>query len=160
MTAVRIAGALDARIIAELLNAVIKAGGTTAMTNPVTTDELGQYIARSQRAVWLVAEDGAGALLGVQWIEQSDDLPADTADIATFAHIGKTGLGTGSALFEKIKPLARRQNFRWISAEIRADNAGGLAFYQSRGFEDYGRKPAQRLPNGRVVDKVLKLYRL
>ena len=48
----------------------------------------------------------------------------------------------------------------WINAEIRADNAGGLIYYQSRGFEDYGRIEGRRLADGTVVDKVLKRFDL
>ena len=71
-----------------------------------------------------------------------------------------SGLGIGSALFEATKRVARDIGYVWINANIRADNAGGLAYYQSRGFEDYGRKERVRMPDGRVFDKVLKRYNL
>jgi ribosomal protein S18 acetylase RimI-like enzyme len=46
----------------------------------------------------------------------------------------------------------------WINANIRADNEGGLIYYQSRGFRDYGRREGVALASGLVVDKVLKRY--
>ena len=55
---------------------------------------------------------------------------------------------------------ARRFGYSWINASIRADNAGGLAYYQSRGFETYDRKTNVRLDNGLVVEKIMKRYDL
>ena len=69
----------------------------------------------------------------------------DAAEIATFTKIGKTGLGIGSALFRATEKAARGLGYTWINANIRADNAGGLAYYQSRGFEDYGRKTGHQI---------------
>ena len=56
--------------------------------------------------------------------------------------------------------MCRDHGYVWINAEIRADNTGGLIYYQSRGFEDYGRIKDYRLDDGMVVDKVLKRYDL
>lgn len=160
MIHVRRAGALDARAMAELLNEIIALGGTTALTRPVTADDLARAMAEHPRNAWHLAEDEAGAVLGFQWIEQIDSLPPEAASIATFARVGRTGLGIGSVLFEATRQAARDLGFRWISADIRADNEGGLAYYQSRGFEDYDRKADVVLGDGTVVDKVLKRYEL
>lgn len=155
------AGALHASDMAALLNEVIAQGGTTAITEPVAPAVMQDLMARGQgRSAWHVAEDAQGRVMGFQWIEPSEALPPEAADIATFARIGHTGLGIGSALFEETKRAALQFGYAWISANIRADNAGGLAYYQSRGFEDYGRIPNYRLGDGQVVDKVLKRYDL
>jgi hypothetical protein len=50
--------------------------------------------------------------------------------------------------------------YAWINANIRADNEGGLIYYQSRGFRDYDRWEGYQLPSGLVVDKVLKRFDL
>ncbi len=162
---VRRAGPLDARPMAELLNAVIAQGGTTALTEPVTTALLQTWMQRDPRAIWHIAEDDSGTLLGFQYIEphasHGDDPHGDrVAQIATFARVGHTGMGIGSALFEATRTAARAAGYTWINAEIRADNSGGLIYYQSRGFEDYGRIEGYLLGDGSRVDKQLKRYDL
>ena len=157
---VRRAGALDAKAIADLLNEVILEGGTTALTTEVSGDDIALRMQNVPRNMWHIAEDEKGELLGFQWIEQLDSLPVEAASIATFARVGKTGLGIGTKLFEQTKAAAKALDYRWINADIRADNEGGLIYYQSRGFEDYGSKKAVTLSNGLIVDKVLKRYDL
>ena len=155
----RRAGPLDARPMAELLNAIIAKGGTTALTDPVTSGDLRGWMA-TPGAIWTVAEGDDGALMGFQWVEPLPDLPPDTVSIATFSRVGQTGLGIGSALFVATVEASKRAGFRWISAEIRDDNIGGLTYYKSRGFEEVGRKAGIRLGNGLIVGKVLTRYEL
>ena len=156
----RAATALDARQMAALLNAIIEEGGTTALTRPVTGDDINDWMTRSDRNAWHVAIDDAGEVVGFQWINPVDYLPEEAADIATFVKIGKTGLGIGSSLFRATCDAARRLGFSWINANIRADNEGGLIYYQSRGFRDYDRWEDYKLQSGLVVDKVLKRFDL
>ena len=157
MITVRPAHALDAREMAEILNQIIAIGGTTAMTGRIDS---AYFVTRMQTApdasAWHVAETEAGEILGFQWIAPHDGLPPEAVDIATFAKPGRQGLGIGSKLFEATQAAAKRMGYAWINASIRADNAGGLAYYQSRGFEDYGRIEGDRLADGSVVDKILK----
>ena len=93
-------------------------------------------------------------------IEPHDALPPDTCDIATFTQLEKTRIGIGSALFERSKTAARALGYAWINATIRADNPGGLAYYQSRGFEDYRIERDISLEDGTIIDKISKSYRL
>ncbi|WP_353473839.1 GNAT family N-acetyltransferase [Salipiger sp. H15] len=145
--------------MAELLNEVITQGGTTALTEPVTGDDLRRWMA-TPRAIWHLAEAGDGELLGFQWVEPHRELGDSVAQIASFARVGRTKLGIGSALFEATRAACAREGYAWINAEIRADNEGGLIYYQSRGFEDYGHIRGYRLGDGSTVDKVLKRYDL
>jgi L-amino acid N-acyltransferase YncA len=85
-----------------------------------------------------------------------DYLPREAAEIATFAKPGNQGLGIGSKLFEATRKAAKALGYTWINANIRADNESGLAYYQSRGFEDYGKIEGYKMADGRVVDKILK----
>jgi L-amino acid N-acyltransferase YncA len=159
MIHVRRAGALDAAPMAELLNEIIVQGGTTAITEEVSRD----YIAgrmQEDKAIWNLAEVDTGALLGFQYVSPLISEPGLVAEIATFARVGRTGLGIGSALFNATKAECIVEGYDWIRANIRADNTGGLAYYQSRGFEDYGRIEGYRMGNGQVVNKVLKRYDL
>jgi L-amino acid N-acyltransferase YncA len=156
---IRKAGAMDAANICDLLNDIIAKGGTTAMVQPVTGAQIEIWMT-TEDAVWHVAEDDRGNLLGFQWIEPHADLPKDATDIASFVKIGKTGLGIGSALFEVTKTAARDMGYRKIDAIIRADNASGLVYYQSRGFETIGHLPNTELEDGTSVDKIWKRYDL
>lgn len=161
MITIRRAGTLDARQMAELLDAIIQKGGTTAHTTPVTRATILEWMGRDpDKSAWHVAEDDTGNILGFQFLEPHPDLPPEACDIASFVRLGKTGLGVGSKLFEASRLAAKSLGYQWINATIRADNGGGLAYYQSRGFEDYAHHPQQRLGNGALVDKVSKRYDL
>jgi len=158
---VRQGGEGDLRQTLDLLNEIIVIGGTTAITKPLSREDLaGWLMATPERAVWHIAEENDGTILGFQWIGPWGDLPPEACEIGTFVKAGRTGLGIGSQLFEATKAAAREIGYIWIDAEIRADNTGGLAYYQSRGFEDYRRKDDVALDNGTVVGKCLKRYRL
>lgn len=158
MIDVRRATSLDTRPMAVLLNEIIAEGGTTALIRPVTGDDLAEWMA-TDRSAWHVATQGE-SVVGFQWIAPAEYLPEEAADIATFVKMGQTGLGIGSALFEQTKSAARRLGYLWINANIRADNGGGLIYYQSRGFRDYDSWQDYRLENGQLVDKVLKRFDL
>ncbi len=158
---VRRATPLDARQMAELLNEIIAEGGTTALVRPVTGSDLEDWMGYSpDRAAWHVAVTEDGAVVGFQWFEPEASLPHDAANIATFVKMGQTGLGIGSALFKATQKAAKDLGYAWINANIRADNEGGLIYYQSRGFRDYGRIEDYQLESGLVVDKVLKRFDL
>jgi len=161
MIIVRRAGTLDARPMAELLNAIIRAGGTTAYVEEVAPGTILNWLeTAADGAAFHLAEDDTGTLLGFQWIAPHPKLPPEACDIATFVRIGQTGLGIGSRLFHETEAAARAFGYAWINATIRADNAGGLAYYQSRGFEDYARQNAVGLAHGLTVDRISKRYDL
>lgn len=152
---------LDTADMARLLNQIIAAGGTTAIARPVTAQDIAEWIAFDPpRSAWHVAVDADERIVGFQWIEPEASLPPEAANIATFVQIGQTGLGIGSALFEATRTAARALGYLWINANIRADNEGGLIYYQSRGFQDYGVIEGYRMADGQIVDKRLKRYDL
>jgi GNAT superfamily N-acetyltransferase len=147
--------------MARLLNEIIDAGGTTALVNPVTGSQIAVWMEDApERSAWHVAVDEDENVVGFQWIEPSSALPPEAVSIATFVKSGRTGLGIGSALFEATRKAARALGYVWISANIRADNEGGLIYYQSRGFQDYGVIENQALADGTTVDKRLKRFEL
>jgi L-amino acid N-acyltransferase YncA len=161
MIRVRRAMPLDTPSMARLLNRIIEAGGTTALTRPVTADDLANWMRYEPgRSAWHVALDDAERVVGFQWIQPHEHLPAKSADIATFVQTGQTGLGIGSALFEATKKAAKSLGYEWINATVRADNSGGLTYYQSRGFRDWHLDEAVRLDSGLVVDKISKRFDL
>lgn len=161
MIRVRPAIGLDAGPMAALLNRLIEAGGTTALTRPVTADDLSDRMrAAPQASAWHVALDAVETVVGFQYIVPNPKLPPGAVDIVTFVRSGQTGLGIGSALFDATRAAAAAMGYLWINATIRTDNEGGLIYYQSRGFRDWAFEDRVRLDNGLVVDKVSKRFDL
>lgn len=158
---VRPATSFDARAMADLLNEIIRIGGTTALTQDVTGDDIKEWMAdNAERAAWHVATDEDETCLGFQWIKPKASLPPEACDIATFVKVGRTGLGTGSKLFDATKSAALALGYDWINANIRSDNDSGLTYYQSRGFRTYDHDSDVTLSGGLTVDKTLKRYDL
>ena len=153
--------ATDFTVMAELLNEIIEIGGTTAHTTPVTAETLQEWYERGQpMAAWFLALDEMGQVMGFQFIEQNSKLPPETADIATFARVGATGRGIGQKLFIVTRAAAVTLGFTSITAVIRADNIGGLAYYTRLGLQDIDRIEGRELANGLVVDQVVKRLEL
>lgn len=161
MIEVRKAAAFDSGAMAALLNEIIIAGGTTALTEPVTGRDLAEWMgAAPDASAWHVAVTQAGDVTGFQWISPHDNLPPEACDVATFVKTGKTGLGVGSLLFEATRAAAARLGYHWINATIRADNSGGLVYYQSRGFRDWHFEENVPLASGQRVSKISKRFDL
>ena len=147
--------------MARLLNEIIDEGRTSALVRPVTGQDIAEWMSFDPaRSAWHVATDGSERVVGFQWIEPEASLPSEVANIATFVQIGQTGLGIGSALFGATRRAATDLGYAWINANIRADNEGGLIYYQSRGFQDYGTIEGYKMANGQIVDKRLKRFDL
>jgi L-amino acid N-acyltransferase YncA len=152
----------DAAELAELLNAIIAQGGTTALQVPYTPERLAEaYLVGPKVLCCFVAVDReSGRLEGFQTLGREAALPDDIGDIGTFARIDGKQRGVGSALFAATRERARRLGLTAINATIRADNVGGLTFYGKQGFQDHSITPAVPLNDGRPVDRVNKRYRL
>jgi L-amino acid N-acyltransferase YncA len=141
---VRRATEADAPAMAELLNAIIAKGGTTAHRRPFSTERMvGHYVA-AERGIHCAVADAGGAILGFQALDWpspgwtgANPLAVDWATIATFVAIGAQGRGVGQLLFAATLAAARRAGVRAIDATIRRENAGGLAYYGGLGFRDY-----------------------
>lgn len=159
MINVRRAMPLDAGSMAKLLNEIIEKGGTSALTRPVTGQDLTEWMAVNAKAsAWQVALDDMEKVVGFQWVSPHPKLPPEACDIASFVQIGRTGLGIGSALFTATAAATKSLGYKWINATIRADNIGGLTYYQSRGFRTWVIDEAVQLESGQVVDKISKRY--
>lgn len=159
---VRHAAGADAGSMAQLINAIIAIGGTTAYEAPFDAASMdAAYIPLPQLVSCFVAEDD-GELVGFQglmWSFDPDDpLPDGWATIGTFARVGLTQRGVGGALFAETVKAAREAGVAVIDATIRADNTGGLAFYMRQGFVDYDRLVALPLKDGTPVDRIRKRF--
>lgn len=158
---IRRAAPMDARNMADLLNQIIRIGGTTALTHEVSTQDMRDKMSFNfDKSAWHLAETDQGEVLGFQWIAPHADLPPEACDIATFVKVGQTGLGIGSGLFEATRKAAKRLGYSWINASIRSDNSGGLIYYQSRSFEDWKHLNNVKLADGTITRKILKRYDL
>ena len=150
----------DAAELAALLNAIIVRGGTTAFEVPFSAEQLdAAYLTGPSVHCCFVAEVG-GLLLGFQTLGTQSFLPASIGDIATFARLGGTQRGVGTALFAATTERARHIGLLGINATIRADNLGGLAFYARMGFVDHSVLPGVPLRDGTRVDRIRKRYAL
>jgi L-amino acid N-acyltransferase YncA len=159
---VRVARRDDAAELAGLLNAVIARGGTTALEAPYTADHFAEaYIDGPDVHCCFVAVDPVtGRLEGYQSLGRSRELPAGVGDVGTFARLGGTQRGVGTALFAATRARAAQLGLAAINATIRADNAGGLAFYGKQGFQEHSVTPAVPLKDGALVDRVNKRFAL
>ena len=102
-----------------------------------------------------MAEDERGRILGFQYVEPHPGLAARHLRIASYVLPGETGIGIGSALFKATAAAARTLGYTAIIAVIRTDNTGGLAYYQSRGFEDW-----KTWPDAPITPRVMKRFAL
>ena len=142
-----------------LLNDIIAIGGTTALTKPLTTRELADWLQISQQGHWFIAKNGEDCL-GFQGVTPHSKLPPEACDIATFVDPNTQGQGIGRKLFNYTCNFAEDQGYHWINATIRGDNTGGLRFYSGLGFKDWHHDKDVTLDNGLVVDRVSKRFDL
>jgi L-amino acid N-acyltransferase YncA len=159
---VRAARREDAAELAELLNAIIALGGTTALEDPYTAERFAAaYIdGRDVHCCFVAVDPATGRLEGYQSLGRSRELPAGVGDVGTFARLGGAQRGVGSALFAATRARAVQLGLSAINATIRADNAGGLAFYGKQGFHDHSITPAVPLKDGTPIDRVHKRFAL
>lgn len=148
--------------MADLINAIIAVGGTTAYEDPFDATSMdAAYISLPQLVSCFVAEDGAELVgfQGLMWSFDPDDpLPQGWATIGTFARLGLTQRGVGGAMFAATLEAARAARVAVIDATIRADNTGGLAFYSRQGFVDYDRLVGVPLKDGTPMDRFRKRF--
>lgn len=152
---IRLAQEFDAPALADLLNEIIRIGGTTALETPFTAEAfLLHYIDGPDAVCCHMAE--ADRPLGFQVLGRYPDLPAGWLDIGTFVRPASRSTGAAAALFQATKTHARAQGCKVINATIRADNALGLGYYTRLGFADYAAEPDYTLQDGRPVGRVSK----
>jgi L-amino acid N-acyltransferase YncA len=147
----------DAGAMAEVLNPIIAAGGTTAYQTPRNGDDLCAMIFKHDLICAFVALDAAGEVAGFQWVER-DDHDATFGYIASFARIAPKLSGVGTALFAATRDACHAAGLVAIIAKIRADNTGGLAFYSKMGFRDHSVDRAVPLTDGTPVDRISKRF--
>ena len=152
----------DAAELAELLNAIIARGGTTALEDPCDAAGLARsYLTGPDVHCCVVAQDNAsGKLEGFQTLGRYANLPGDIGDIGTFARVDGAQRGVGTAMFASTVVRARDLGLAAINATIRADNGDGLAFYERLGFVPHSITAPLPLRDGACVARVSKRFDL
>ncbi len=152
----------DANELLALLNRLIEIGGTTSMQKPMNKGEfISMFIEGDLKETSVCAIDReSGEPLGFQIAGHYKDVPAGWVEVGTFVKPGLHKSGIGSALFKATLAGLEGKGFKALNALIRADNTGGLAYYNSRGFKEYKREKAVPLDDGTPVDRVYMRYDL
>ena len=152
----------DAAEMAVLLNEIIRVGGTTAFQKETTVEAMQGFIRKLQTTgfIHVASDHETDTLLGYQSLESYPDLPKTLGIIATFAKVGSTTRGIGTALFAATRQAAPALGFTELDATIRADNTGGLAYYSKMGFVDHSIAKAVPLDDGTLVDRISKRLKL
>ena len=149
----------DVEGMRTLLNEIIRVGGTTAITNELSPDEMREWFISGENVVsCFVAVDSAGTIVGFQSLSTYDSLPDGWVDIATFASRSRHKSGVGSALFARTREAASKLGLAAINATIRVVNEGGLAYYSRMGFETYLVEEGDPQAQGRVFNRVHKRF--
>ena len=158
---IRLAHVDDVDGMRTLLNEIIRVGGTTAITNELSPDEMREWFISGENVVsCFVAVDSDGFVVGFQSLSKYGTLPAGWVDIATFASRSRHKSGMGRALFAHTREAASRLGFAAVNATIRVENVGGLAYYSRMGFETYLVEDGDPQAHGRVFNRVLKRFTL
>lgn len=145
----------DAPALAALLNAIIAAGGTTALETPFSAGGFAEtFITGDKCLACIVAVAPDASLAGFQVLAREAWLPDGWADIGSFARPEPRLRGVGSALFPATVAAAKALGLTMLNATIRADNIPGLAYYAGLGFEDYKRVQGVLLRDGTPVDRI------
>lgn len=157
MVEIRPATPADCHAMADVINPIIAAGGTTAFeTQMAASDIAALTLDRPELISVFVAFDATGTIGGFQYLMDHPGLGPGIADIASFA----TLKGAGRALMAQTIAAARAAGMHKINAKIRADNGPGLGFYAAMGFVDHSVEPAVPLSDGTPVDRVIKRLKL
>lgn len=144
----------DAPALSVLLNAIIRAGGTTALEAELSAAELESWFINGPYARACLVAVAGEERLGFQQLSTYYPLPPAWVDIGTFARRTDPVRGVGRALFAVTRARAAALGFRVINAQVRADNAPGRAYYTRMGFRPWRTEPAVPLNDGRLVDRI------
>lgn len=162
MISTRSAEPSDAQAMTDLLNEIIEVGGTTAHQQPYTPAKMQADYIDAETGISCVLAEKDGRIVGFQSLEWpyegTDSLPENWAIIATFVKRGLTGSGIGKAMFLDTEMVAANSGVETIDATIRADNTGGLVYYEKMGFQDYKVTPDVPLDDGTLVDRISKRF--
>src|SRR5690625_6977147 len=140
MTEIRPAMATDAEDMAEVQNAIYRAGLRASPVNVAQVRE--RYLDMEYNTVACTVAEQEGQVVGFQslkwaWPGNPYDVPEGWGIIGTHIHpdVGRSGIGR--RLFAISLSAAKASGLRSIDASIGADNGPALAYYSTMSFIPY-----------------------
>lgn len=139
MTEIRPARSSDAEDMAEVQNAIYRAGRRASPSDAALVRE--RYLDTEHRIACTVAEQD-GRVVGFQslqraWPENPYGVAAGWGIIGTHIRPDAGRRGVGRRLFATSLAAAKAAGVRHIDASIGADNSPALAYYSAMGFTPY-----------------------
>ena len=139
MTEIRSARATDAEEMAEVQNAIYRAGLRASPADVTLVRQ--RYLDLEYRVACTVAEQ-EGQVVGFQslkraWPGNQYDVDEGWGIIGTHIHPEAGRSGLGRRLFTTSLEAAETAGLRHIDASIAVDNAPALAYYSALGFRPY-----------------------
>jgi L-amino acid N-acyltransferase YncA len=148
----------DAAGVAAVLNSVIAEGSYTALAGEFSPEAEQAFLqGLGPRSELFVAEQG-GRIIGFQVIEPFvvyTPTMDHVCQFATYVQAGLRGQGIGGRLARATFAYAREHGYEKAVVYVLAANQGGLAYYQSLGFQQRGVLTRQTKIAGVYHDEVV-----
>lgn len=120
----------DVAACVEIINHIIRLGGTTAHEDPYDNAGFAKYYFEDPKVVNVALLDGR--IVGFQAAFEAGE---GVYSIGSFTDQQKPIRGVGAAMFDKTRADCTRLGGASIIAKITSDNSGGLAYYSKMGFQ-------------------------
>lgn len=137
----RRAKAADAEVVAAIWNAEIREGVSTFTTVEKTSEQVRAAI-EAEAAAFFVAER-AGQIVGFATYGAFRGGPgyAGTVEHTVYLTPSARGQGLGRALLGQLEDAAKMAGHHVMVAGVGSENAAGIAFHKTMGFQEVGRLP-------------------
>jgi phosphinothricin acetyltransferase len=148
----------DAGAIARIYNQGIEDRLATLETQPRSADERAAWLAaRGPRHPVLVAEEGAGAIVGWGSLNSFNPRPAYDHVVDFSVYVGREarGRGIGDALLSALEARARTLGYHKLVLAALPINAPGMRLYERHDFRTVGVYHEQGKLDGRWVDVIV-----
>ncbi|MBO9397594.1 N-acetyltransferase [Shimia sp. R9_2] len=151
----RRAAASDAEVVAAIWNAEIRDGVSTFTTVEKTSEQVRAAI-EAEAAAFFVAER-AGQIVGFATYGAFRGGPgyARTVEHTVYLTPSARGQGLGRALLEQLEDGAKSAGYHVMVAGVGSENAAGIVFHKTMGFQEVGRLPEVGRKFDRWMDLVL-----
>lgn len=116
---IRKAVSADAEALSDLLNEIIRAGGTTAIETTLSVAEFADWSIDGEFPLACHVAEIGSSLAGFQSLSAFGGPSKGSADIGTFARMNPKTKGVGSALFPATRAAAEKLGLEFINATIR-----------------------------------------
>lgn len=142
----------DAEACTDIVNFIIRKGGTTAYEDEYSIADFdGHYRGKAKICNVIVS---AGRVVGFQGLFDVGD---GVLSIGSFTDQRDPVKGAGRALIDASKKAAKDMGYTSIIAKITEDNVSGLGYYSNVGFvDDYIIRKDHQRSDGTWVDRIVK----